>query len=159
MAKKTSGKSVRAKTFEFEKELTEVNWSEYNTAYGSAETVETQLILLRSENSKIAMKAAHSLWCGLCHQHAYISSAALPAFPFLIDTYQQSEEKLKVELLDIFLGFAICLKRSKEPTAWEEELLSELEARSHLFLESASSENEEISSFGNEITLRLNSLD
>ncbi len=37
-----------------------------------------------SENHEEAMQATNHLWCGLCHQYAFISSASLPAFDFLL---------------------------------------------------------------------------
>ena len=48
------------------------------------------------------------LWCGLCHQHAYVPSAAVPAFPFLIIALRNCDATLRTELLDIFAGFVEC---------------------------------------------------
>ncbi|MEO0858078.1 MAG: hypothetical protein AAFY55_14630 [Bacteroidota bacterium] len=55
-----------------------------------------------------ALEASHNLWCGLCHQHAYVSSAAVPAFPFLMDVLRQCDAELRTELLDIIAGFVVC---------------------------------------------------
>ena len=140
---------------ENERRLNDIRWSEYKTAYGSAEIVETQLARLSSENLEVAMKASHDLWCGLCHQHAYVSSAASPAFPFLMEVFNKAGEKLKVELLDIFLGFAVCLKRSETHEPWEADLLKVLHANAQIFKNAQASENEDISSFADEIISNL----
>jgi len=96
---------------DFEKRVDQINWSDYSTAYGNACVVAKQLKELASTNPKLAMAASHDLWCGLCHQHAYISSAALPAFPLLIDVLKSTDEKLKVEILDIITGIAALKQR------------------------------------------------
>ena len=85
-----------------------IEWSKYETAYGIANKVPDQLKKLYSSNRKEQLNATHDLWCGLCHQHAYISSASLPAYPFLKKVLTNANEELMIELLDIFAGFAIC---------------------------------------------------
>jgi len=85
-----------------------IDWNSYETAYGKATKVPHQLIKLASDNHKMAMQASHELWCGLCHQHAYISSAAEPAYIFLKEILEKANEELRIELLDIFAGFAEC---------------------------------------------------
>jgi hypothetical protein len=87
--------------------LATINWSRYQTAYGEASPVESQLRQLRSANREEALAATHDLWCGLCHQHVQIGSAALPALPFLLEVFATADDKLKTELLDIFLGLAL----------------------------------------------------
>lgn len=82
-----------------------VPWTESQTAYGVAGDVPGQLVALRSD-LPAALMAAHDLWCGLCHQHAFISSAALSALPFLLEVVEDAPDVLIVELLDIFVGFA-----------------------------------------------------
>ena len=64
-----------------------VKWQDYETAYGNAAVVERQLRNLVSSDHDTAMTATHDLWCGLCHQHAYVSSAALPACPLLLEVF------------------------------------------------------------------------
>lgn len=92
---------------DWEKRLAEVDWSQYWTAYGEAGPVKLQLRRLQSEDKEEALSAAHDLWCGLCHQHVQIGSAALPALPFLLEAFAAANDRLKIELLDIFLGLAI----------------------------------------------------
>lgn len=87
--------------------LAGIDWSQYQTAYGEASAVESQLRRLRSVNEDEALAASHDLWCGLCHQHVQIGSAALPALPFLLEVFPTADDRLKTELLDIFLGLAI----------------------------------------------------
>ncbi|MBN8733741.1 MAG: hypothetical protein J0L64_24615 [Acidobacteria bacterium] len=91
----------------WDERLSKVDWSQYLTAYGRATDVEEQLRRLRSSDESEALDATHDLWCGLCHQHVQIGSAALPALPFLLEEFSIANDQLKLELLDIFLGLAI----------------------------------------------------
>ena len=91
-----------------------IQWELYKAAYGSARRIPSQLILLRSPNQKKAIDAAGELWASLCHQQAFISSAALPALPFLAENLEHACETLAAEILDIFYGFALC----SEPHAY-----------------------------------------
>lgn len=100
------------------------------------------------------MRAASDLWAGLCHQHAYISSAALPAYDFLMIALRELDDGLKVELLDIFLGFAVCTGRSAE-TDWERQLRDKLTSHLPVFAGLVSSENEDISYFSGRIVEEL----
>ena len=148
------------------KRIDEIDWSQYETAYGNAAqdiphfqagktpSVPNSLWALFSGDRKRAMRAASDLWAGLCHQHAYISSAALPACNFLMLALREADDKLKVELLDIFLGFAVCTGRSAE-TDWERQLREKLEADLPVFAGLVSSENEDISYFSGRIVEEL----
>ena len=91
-----------------QKEIELVNWKGYETAYGDASKIPHELERLVSENFDEAMDASHQLWCSLCHQHAYISSAAEPAYPFLKYVLEKAEGDFLIEMLDIFAGFAEC---------------------------------------------------
>ena len=74
------------------KMIDEIDWSQYETAYGNAAqdiphfqagktpSVPRSLWDLFSGDRERAIRATGDLWAGLCHQHAYISSAALPAY-------------------------------------------------------------------------------
>ncbi len=148
------------------KRIDEIDWSQYETAYGNAAqdiphfqagktpSVPNSLWALFSGDRERAMRAASDLWAGLCHQHAYISSAALPACNFLMLALREADDKLKVELLDIFLGFAVCTGRSAE-TDWERQLREKLEADLPVFAGLVSSENEDISYFSGRIVEEL----
>ena len=148
------------------KMIDEIDWSQYETAYGNAAqdiphfqvgktpSVPSSLWALFSGDRGRAMQAASDLWAGLCHQHAYISSAALPAYDFLMIALREADDKLKVELLDIFLGFAACTGRSAE-TDWEKQLREKLEADLPVFAGLVSSENEDISYFSERIVEEL----
>ena len=72
------------------------------------------------------MDASHQLWCALCHQHAYVSSAALPALPFLLEILDDAPEQLKVEILDVLTGIAECSTPQGDEPAWHSELRGEL---------------------------------
>jgi hypothetical protein len=89
--------------------LDSIEWARYDTAYGPADKVPGQLLRLAGGGPE-AMRASHDLWCGLCHQHAYVSSAALPAPPFIAEALDRADEALTVEILDILLGFATCTR-------------------------------------------------
>jgi len=89
-------------------EIDAIDWSKYETAYGVANKIPRQLKQLFSKDREEQFNATHELWCGLCHQHAYISSASLAAYPFLKIALENSDEELMVEFLDIFAGFAVC---------------------------------------------------
>ena len=84
-----------------------IDWSRYETAYGSANRVGEQLLALFDSPPR-SMEAASWLWGALCHQRAYVSSAALPALPFILQALEQADPELQVEILDILLGFASC---------------------------------------------------
>lgn len=146
--------------------IDEIDWSRYETAYGNAArdiphfqagkppSVPSCLWALFSGDREKAMQAASGLWAGLCHQHAYISSAALPAYDFLMLALRERDDELKVELLDIFLGFAACTGRNAE-TDWERQLREKLKTDLPVFAGFVSSENEDISYFSERIVEEL----
>ena len=106
---------------EYEERVKAIDWASQESAYGSARDVGRWLIDLQSPDWETAFQASHMLWCSLCHQHAYISPAALPALPFLLEVGKSSGERLLVELLDIFCGFALCSASpvgGRPPGAW-----------------------------------------
>ena len=130
------------------KMIDEIDWSQYETAYGNA----AQDIPHFQAGKTPSVPS--SLWAGLCHQHAYISSAALPAYDFLMIALRELDDGLKVELLDIFLGFAVCTGRSAE-TDWERQLRDKLTSHLPVFAGLVSSENEDISYFSGRIVEEL----
>ncbi|WP_157463964.1 hypothetical protein [Deinococcus pimensis] len=94
-------------------ELNNIAWAEYRTAYGPAHDVPIQIQALYSNDCEARLDAAHELWCALCHQRTYITDAALPALPFLLDALDQAPDHvLQIELLEILLGFARCTTRT-----------------------------------------------
>jgi hypothetical protein len=135
-----------------------IDWTTYHTAYGRADGVASQLLDLASSDHDAAMKATHALWCGLCHQHADISSAALPAYPFILEVLDSANDDLAVEILDILLGFAYCSTRGPEgpsPNEWERELRGKLRQQLPRFVALAKHPNELISYFAEEIVENL----
>lgn len=89
--------------------IEKIDWSTFDTAYGNAQnTIPKYLKELYSINDKESLNASHELWSSLCHQHAYISSASIPAYDFLKDRLINANENLQIELLDIFYGFTLC---------------------------------------------------
>ena len=148
------------------KMIDEIDWSQYETAYGNAAqdiphfqagktpSVPRSLWDLFSGDRERAIRATGDLWAGLCHQHAYVSSAALPACDVLMLDLQELDDELKVELLDIFLGFAVCTGRSAE-TDWERQLREKLANGLPVFAGLAVSENEDIAYFSERIVEEL----
>ena len=78
------------------------------------------------------------------------SRPALPACDVLMLGLQELDDELKVELLDIFLGFAACTGRSAE-TDWEKQLRDKLTSHLPVFAGLVSSENEDIAYFAGSI--------
>lgn len=152
---------------ELYRKISEIDWSQYETAYGNAAkdiphfqcghtpSVPSSLRALFSGNHETAMDAASDLWAGLCHQHAYVSSAALPAYDFLMIALKELDDELKVELLDIFLGFAVCTARFSSEALWPRQLREKLTADLPVFRGFISSENEDIACFSERITEEL----
>jgi hypothetical protein len=93
--------------------LDAIAWGNFSTAYGPAVKVPDQLRRLAGVDRKAALNATHELWCGLCHQHVQVGSAALPALPFLLEVLDTADRDMIVELLDILLGFAIGSNRQR----------------------------------------------
>ena len=154
-------------TEELYRKISEINWSQYETAYGNAAqdiphfqcghtpSVPSSLRTLFSGDHEAAMKATSDLWAGLCHQHAYVSSAALPAYDFLMIALKELDDELKVELLDIFLGFAVCTARFSSDALWPRQLREKLEADLPVFSGFLSSANEDIAYFSESIIENL----
>lgn len=154
-------------TEELYRKISEINWSQYETAYGNAAqdiphfqcghtpSVPSSLRALFSGDHEAAMKATSDLWAGLCHQHAYVSSAALPAYDFLMIALKELDDELKVELLDIFLGFAVCTSRFSSEALWPRQLRKKLEADLSVFSGFLSSANEDIAYFSERIIENL----
>lgn len=134
-----------------------IPWSEYETAYGNAaeegefKNVPENLRRLFSGDKEAAMQATHHLWCGLCHQHAYVSSAALPAYGFLLHGLNVLDDDLKVELLDILLGFARCTAGMSADESWQGQLKAGLMEYKAYFRTLTSHENEDIAAFSAEL--------
>lgn len=143
-------------------ELAAVPWAEYETAYGPATEVPEQLRRLGSADEAIALRASHDLWCGLCHQHVFVSTAALPALPFILRVLDQASPRLEVEILDILLGFARCTApealteaaRRSQP-AWIGELRVGVTAERARLERLARSPHAEVADFAQEILEEL----
>lgn len=104
-------------TYGYKERLRQVKWSDYHTAYGVAHDVEDQLINLASENNEKAMDASHELWCGLCHQKAYISSAAEPALPFIIEVLDAADGMQKNKRKNI-INMDVVYSKKTDFNAW-----------------------------------------
>jgi hypothetical protein len=97
----------------FAERITAVDWTAFHTAYGRADDVPDQLLRLASPDKATAFKASHDLWCGLCHQHVRLGTAALPAFPFILEVLECADDALVDEILDMILGFAKGVNRKR----------------------------------------------
>lgn len=103
--------------------LAAIRWSAFETAYGSGIFVPWWLLIFRFAPRALALKAGHKLDCSLCHQHAYVSSAALPAASFILDTLERPEPAVVDEALFHLLGYVECTDpRTKNAPAWHGEL-------------------------------------
>lgn len=140
-----------------EKEINSIKWSNFNTAYGKADEVAIFLTNLFSGDKKIAMDATHDLWCGLCHQHAYISNAALPSYDFLKTALLSLDDELKIEIMDILRGFSCCTSTkyyktsNKSPENWEKELREKMLTDINIFKNLKNHSDEFISGFASDI--------
>jgi hypothetical protein len=131
-----------------------VDWSRFHTIYGVAIKVPEQIERLHSPDENIALSGAADLRAGLCHQHVQIASAALPAFPFIMEMLPSSSQKVTIEILEILAGFAITTdpvrmrqfasavgKRRLPQPGWVEELRRALKTASPRIAAYATHEN------------------
>lgn len=149
-----------------------IDWSAYETAYGNAAQnhpyyvplqnhkgyipkVAQSLKDLFSNDTNIALQASHDLWCDLCHQHTFISSASLPAYDILYQGLQILDTALKVEILDIFYGFAICTTNEASPNSWQTQLRTKLKNNIDTFAQLTTHPNEDIVAFAENILSAL----
>lgn len=145
-----------------------VDWCNYETAYGNAAkdypsyvsdgyipNVAQSLLNLFSDNKETALKASHNLWCCLCHQHSFVSSAALPAYDILFYGLQSLEDELKIEILDIVMGFTLCLSKNTSKTSWQGQLREKLEKDKPYYEKLMSHRNEDIAGFAENIVREL----
>jgi hypothetical protein len=140
---------------DFLERASKIDWGSLDTAYGPGDQVGRWLVDLTSPDPKTAFEATHWLWCSLCHQHAYVSRAAAPALPFLLEIAECADDLLLIELLDILWGFAICSRppHSAWPTGgdWVIELRETLLARREWFDNLTHSANEDVADFAEKI--------
>ncbi len=141
------------------KQIDDIDWGNFETAYGNAEkTIPTYLKNIYCEDAKIALKAAHQLWCSLCHQHAYISSASLPAYEIIRNRLIECNEKLKIELLDIIFGFASCSNHKTDDIKYQ-ELLSKMTIKivndKGIFEKYTQNQNDDVKEFAELITEQI----
>ena len=138
--------------------IDKIKWADFETAYGNAKnTIPFYLKNLFCVDKEIAMDATHQLWCSLCHQHAFISPASLPAYPILKIALLKLDDRIKIEILDIFQGFSDCTSAAyfsntkQPPEKWELELRQKLILDINIFGELTADKNEDISRFANKI--------
>lgn len=137
--------------------IDQVDWSGVGTAYGDAEnTVPLYLKNLFCTDESIALGATHQLWCSLCHQHAFISDAALPAYDILKVGLFRLNDNLKIEILDIFTGFASCLSNEyytvpNELCEWEKQLQAKMLLDRKIFAQLKLDENTAIAEFSKRV--------
>ncbi|WP_435263825.1 hypothetical protein [Tenacibaculum sp. nBUS_03] len=141
------------------KQINDIDWENFETAYGNAHrTIPNYLKSIYCEDIKIALEATHQLWCSLCHQHAYISSASLPAYEIIRNRLIGCNEKLKVELLDIMLGFASCAKDKTDDKKYN-ELISQMKIKivkdKGIFEKYTQNQNDDIKEFAELITEQI----
>lgn len=90
------------------KRLHEIDWPSYQHAYGNADNIPEHLTNLFSNDQERVYVAIEELDSSLCHQHVGVSSALLPAFPFLIEAlHELSVVKNLGLLLELFWGITL----------------------------------------------------
>jgi len=138
---------------EIDHALNQVDWRSFRTAYWDAGAVPDALVALIFGDLPVAMEASDVLWSGLCHQHAYISSAGLPAYRFLHLALREAPDELIVEILDIVQGLAtVGLEEFGIDTkAWSDLLLMQLRVDKATYETLAGDDDEQISSFAHDI--------
>ncbi len=149
-----------------------IDWCNFETAYGNAAkdnpcyvpdgdnckyipNIAQLLLDLFSNNRKIALEASNHLWCCLCHQHSFVSSAALPAYDILFYGLQNLDNELQVEILDIIMGFTLCLPKGALETSWQGQLRAKLEKDKYYYEMLTSHTNEDIAVFAQNIVEEL----
>jgi hypothetical protein len=102
----------------FQARLKAIAWEEHPTAYGTAVTVPDQLRRIAAADRDAAIDAIRDLDANLCHQHVQLSSAAVPALPFLLEVLDGADSDLTVGLVNIMLGFATGVNRERTVASW-----------------------------------------
>ena len=119
--------------------LNAIDWPRFHTIYGAATKTPETIASLHSPDDETAVSAARELHAELCHKQVQIASAALPAFPFLVEVLPSASQRVKIEILDTLVDFAITSdrnrmarfasalgKRRTGSPGWVDELRSEL---------------------------------
>ena len=143
---------------DFAKRIDAVDWGQYETAYGRADNVPELLKQLICGDRKAEIVAAGDLSNYLCHQTAYVSSASLPAFPFLLEVLRSTYDELAIEILDIFTGFDSCScpeYTKADQDAWKRELRKQLTKHVTFFSVLMKHEDEVISDMAESIIENL----
>jgi hypothetical protein len=131
-------------------EIEKIDWLQFGTAYGNAkDTVPYYLKNIFCTDEKTALDAAHQLWCSICHQGVNMTNAALPAYEILRKALLNLNDSIKVEILDIFVTFALCTSQEyntvpNELFNWEKEIQSKLLRDRNIFETFKASDEEEI---------------
>ncbi|MHA1274122.1 MAG: hypothetical protein ACTSQP_01375 [Promethearchaeota archaeon] len=86
--------------------LDEINWAEYEHAYGSAIDVPQCIRDLASQDKNVREKALHRLYGNIYHQGS-IYPATLPAIPFFFELLEEPEVKDKDNIVKYLLTLAI----------------------------------------------------
>lgn len=131
--------------------------------------VPNQLLRLAGSDRIEAFAASHDLWCGLCHQHVQVGSAALPALPFLLEVLDSADRNMAAELLDILWGVSKGVNRQRSrqfqraigrndhgvEEQWIADLRTSLLGELPRFEELVNSTDEEIADFARQIIKEL----
>lgn len=131
--------------------INSIRWRDFDTAYGDAEDVPKLLIDLYSPIPAKWRKAANSLWAGLCHDHAYVSSAACPATPVLLGCLKSFDEEHCVEILDILVGISCGRDSNGSYPEWLHRTKNILFQDRSTFLHLSEHPNEDIADFSGRV--------
>lgn len=154
--------AIKDKT-ELENYIKSVDWAQYETAYNNADfdywtgyeskipKMETLLLLMFSDNNKIAVESAFLIVDCVCHQGTYIPTAALPACDVILYGLKTLNEAVKEELIYSIVGFVSMISKEQTEEIWKQEIRKKIEDEKELFLELAKSDNEDISGCAEDI--------
>jgi len=147
-----------------------IEWENYKTVSGSAAEdhsydilgggysvtpkIETLLLNLFSDNSKIALQASYHLWNELCPQ-TQVASAALPAYDILLLGVQILNDNLKVEILDILYNMIGGIPETDLSSSWKIELRTKFKQDKKFFANLIVNDNEDIAAFAELIVDQL----
>jgi hypothetical protein len=86
-----------------------------------------------------------------------VSSAALPALPFLLEALDDASDELAVEILDILRGFATCSRPEVAGADWIRTLRAQLLLEQPRFERLAGHETEDVASWATNVLEELGS--
>jgi len=117
-------------TDEQQKLLESIDWSRYEAAESSGAEVPNYLKRLLSTNREEAIRAALELDSMLRDHGGLLFSAALPAWPFLLQALEWPDANVVCEVLGTICVLASCTADYLDSTTWQGQLREKMKAAS-----------------------------